>query len=156
MLSRLSAVIVLSLSLLAVAKPIADPYRGLTNAQRLSRGLPIAMPRNLRKLSNRGPSKAYEKRNKPSSTPTSTGWCTTGSAQCCESVESASNPVAKTLLGLLGIVLSDLDILVGITCSPINILGLGLGECWEKPVCCENNDFGGLISIGCSPISIEL
>lgn len=47
--------------------------------------------------------------------------CSTGSLQCCSSVESASDPVVSTLLGLLGIVLGALDINVGVTCSPITV-----------------------------------
>ncbi|EIW85888.1 fungal hydrophobin, partial [Coniophora puteana RWD-64-598 SS2] len=88
----------------------------------------------------------------PSSTPTSPGQCNTGPIQCCDTIEKASE--ASTLLGLLGIILSDPSILVGLTCTPINVLGLGGGSCSARPVCCENNNFNGIISIGCSPITL--
>ncbi|KAH7927952.1 fungal hydrophobin [Leucogyrophana mollusca] len=79
--------------------------------------------------------------------------CNTGPVQCCDSVESAMT----TLLGLLGIVLTDLDILVGLTCSPISAVGIGSGAtCNAEPVCCENNNFSGLISLGCSPVNLNL
>ncbi|KAI0065202.1 fungal hydrophobin [Artomyces pyxidatus] len=80
--------------------------------------------------------------------------CTTGPVQCCNTVESASNPVVSIILGLLGIVLDGVDVIVGITCTPINIIGIGGNSCTAQTVCCENNNFSGIISIGCSPISI--
>ncbi|KAF4588179.1 hypothetical protein EYR38_010146 [Pleurotus pulmonarius] len=39
--------------------------------------------------------------------------CSTGTIQCCNSVQSAGNPVVGLLAGLLGIVLGPLDVLVG-------------------------------------------
>ncbi|KAA1470824.1 fungal hydrophobin [Dentipellis sp. KUC8613] len=83
--------------------------------------------------------------------------CNTGPVQCCNSVESASSPAATTIFGLLGIVLSDLNVLVGLTCNPISVVGIGSGAtCNAQPVCCENNNFNGLISLGCSPVNINL
>ncbi|KAH7921165.1 fungal hydrophobin, partial [Leucogyrophana mollusca] len=83
--------------------------------------------------------------------------CDTGDLQCCNSVESASSPSATALLGLLGIVLSSVDVLVGLTCDPISAIGIGSGAtCNAEPVCCENNSFNGLISLGCSPVNLNL
>ncbi|KAK1231450.1 hypothetical protein PQX77_005430 [Marasmius sp. AFHP31] len=82
------------------------------------------------------------------------GSCNTGPIQCCNSVTSAKDPVASLLIGLLGIVLQDVNVLVGLTCSPITVIGGGNGGCNANPVCCENNSHGGLISIGCIPISL--
>ncbi|KAF5386276.1 hypothetical protein D9757_008592 [Collybiopsis confluens] len=76
--------------------------------------------------------------------------CTTGSLQCCNSVvspDSLSNTVSG-LLGLLGIVVGDLKLLVGLTCSPITA-----GSSCSAPrqaVCCQDNNFS-LISINCVP-----
>ncbi|KAE9407588.1 fungal hydrophobin [Gymnopus androsaceus JB14] len=56
--------------------------------------------------------------------------CSTGPVQC------------STLLGLLGIVLQDLTVGVGLTCDPIT------------SVCCQDNSHGGLISIGCVPVTL--
>ncbi|PBK98610.1 hypothetical protein ARMGADRAFT_584951 [Armillaria gallica] len=60
------------------------------------------------------------------------------------------------LLGLLGVVLSDVTALVGITCTPITIVGVGSTACSQQTVCCQNNTFNGLIAIGCVPINISL
>ncbi|OJT07731.1 Fruiting body protein SC3 [Trametes pubescens] len=86
----------------------------------------------------------------PTSTPTST--CSTGPIQCCNSLESASSPAGSLLLGLLGVVLQGVDVLLGLDCSPISVIGVGGGNCNANVVCCENNSVGGLISIGCVPI----
>ncbi|KDQ55666.1 hypothetical protein JAAARDRAFT_195498 [Jaapia argillacea MUCL 33604] len=99
----------------------------------------------------------------PNGTPTTTstaptttaGSCSTGPIQCCDTVESASSSGAAAILGLLGIVLQDLDVLVGLTCSPITVIGVGSGgACSANPVCCTDNSYGGLISIGCVPVTL--
>ncbi|KAF8905913.1 hydrophobin, partial [Mucidula mucida] len=82
--------------------------------------------------------------------------CNTGDLQCCNALERADSSVVGVLLGLLGVVIQGVEALVGITCSPINILGIGQNECQSHPVCCQNNNVGGLISIGCIPITITL
>ncbi|KAJ8088622.1 hypothetical protein PM082_013865 [Marasmius tenuissimus] len=83
------------------------------------------------------------------------GNCNTGPIQCCNSVTKAKdNASVLGLLGLLGVVLNDLNVLVGLQCSPITVIGGGNGGCNASPVCCENNSVGGLISIGCIPISL--
>ncbi|EIN05020.1 fungal hydrophobin, partial [Punctularia strigosozonata HHB-11173 SS5] len=87
-------------------------------------------------------------------TATTASQCNTGSIQCCNSVQNASSSNSNFLLGLLGIVVSGVDALVGITCSPITVIGLGNSGCSANPVCCENNSFGGLISLGCVPITL--
>ncbi|RPD65517.1 fungal hydrophobin [Lentinus tigrinus ALCF2SS1-7] len=87
-----------------------------------------------------------------SSPPGSTqpaGSCSTGPVQCCD---SASDPATSLLLGLLGIVLQG-DGEVGLDCSPITVIGAGTGNaCSAHAVCCQNNNVGGLISIGCVPV----
>ncbi|TFK46051.1 fungal hydrophobin [Heliocybe sulcata] len=91
-------------------------------------------------------------------TPTGTepaGQCTTGDLQCCNSVSTASDPAVVTLLGSLGIPIQGITGLVGLTCSPIDVIGVGSGgSCTESPVCCTDNSHGGLISIGCVPVTL--
>ncbi|KAK7681935.1 hypothetical protein QCA50_014897 [Cerrena zonata] len=82
--------------------------------------------------------------------------CNTGPVQCCNSVQKANSPAAAGILALLGVVLQDLTVPIGITCSPISVIGLGGNSCSANPVCCENNSFGGLISIGCVPVDLSL
>ncbi|KAJ3748112.1 hydrophobin 2 [Lentinula detonsa] len=87
-------------------------------------------------------------RNEPASS------CTTGPIQCCNTVEPASSSAAASILGLLGIVLQDLTVDVGLTCTPITVIGTSEGSCSAEAVCCEDNSHGGLISIGCAPVSL--
>lgn len=47
--------------------------------------------------------------------------CSTGSAQCCEQTGNATDPGIANILGPLGIVVQDIDALVGISCSPISV-----------------------------------
>ena len=56
--------------------------------------------------------------------------CSTGAIQCCNSVQSATDPGIATILGSLGIVAQDVDGLVGVTCSPITAVGVGSGDAW--------------------------
>jgi len=82
--------------------------------------------------------------------------CNTGDLQCCNSVQSGDAPAVTTLLGLLGVVVQGVVANVGLTCDPISVIGLGSNSCNQEPVCCENNNFNGLISLGCSPVNLNL
>ncbi|KAI0794695.1 fungal hydrophobin [Fomes fomentarius] len=91
----------------------------------------------------------------PATTPTSASSCSTGPVQCCNSVESADKPSASSLLGLLGIAVKGADVIVGIACSPITAIGVASGEsCSSNVVCCQDNSYGGLVSIGCVPVKL--
>lgn len=69
--------------------------------------------------------------------------CSTGPVQCCNSVQPASSKDASKLLGLLGIVLGNLNTPIGITCSPITAIGLGGGANWYVQI------------VICTPFSIH-
>ncbi|THH00204.1 hypothetical protein EW026_g2265 [Hermanssonia centrifuga] len=81
--------------------------------------------------------------------------CDTGPIQCCQSTETAGSASGTAILKSIGVVLSDPSVLLGLTCSPISVVGVGSGaSCDASPVCCENNSFGSLVSIGCVPVSL--
>ncbi|KAF9562985.1 fungal hydrophobin, partial [Agrocybe pediades] len=80
------------------------------------------------------------------------GDCNTGDISCCNTVMQVSKH--EMLLGLLGLVLPTVTGLIGLNCSPLNILGIGGNSCSAQPVCCTNNQFNGLINLGCTPINI--
>ncbi|KAI0674335.1 fungal hydrophobin-domain-containing protein [Trametes maxima] len=91
----------------------------------------------------------------PAPTGGSGSTCSTGPVQCCNSVTSSSDASVSGLLGLLGVVLGGVESLVGLGCSPISVVGVGSGNaCSSNVVCCQNNAVGGLISVGCLPISL--
>ncbi|KAF8623766.1 hypothetical protein AX15_006208 [Amanita polypyramis BW_CC] len=77
--------------------------------------------------------------------------CSTGPIQCCNSVEQANSLSAPTttLLGLLGVEISSITAAVGVGCIPV----VG-SACSGQTVCCQNNNFSGLVSLGCNNISL--
>ncbi|KAF5385533.1 hypothetical protein D9757_006724 [Collybiopsis confluens] len=77
--------------------------------------------------------------------------CSTGPVQCCNHVEKASNPAVGLLATLVGVLIQDTNVDVGLQCSPVG--GIGSGGCKSQSVCCENNS-SSLISIGCVPIQL--
>ncbi|KAF8154240.1 hydrophobin-251 [Crassisporium funariophilum] len=94
------------------------------------------------------------RRNPPATTPASQ--CNTGDLQCCNSAQAANSAAVAPLLGLLGIVVQDVTALVGLTCSPISVIGIAGNSCSAQPVCCSNNSFNGLVALGCTPVNLNL
>ncbi|KDR81150.1 hypothetical protein GALMADRAFT_61101 [Galerina marginata CBS 339.88] len=82
--------------------------------------------------------------------------CNTGDLQCCDNVQDASSSSLTTLFGLLGIVASSVTGLVGVTCTPITVIGAGGNSCSAQPICCTNNSFKGVVALGCTPVNINL
>ncbi|KAI0048154.1 fungal hydrophobin [Auriscalpium vulgare] len=82
--------------------------------------------------------------------------CTTGSLQCCDSTAPATSTAVAPLLGLLGIVVQGVDVIVGLTCDPITVIGVGSDGCSAQTVCCDDDDFKGVVAIGCTPVDISL
>ncbi|KAK0215351.1 hydrophobin [Armillaria nabsnona] len=85
--------------------------------------------------------------------------CTaTGTAQCCDSTQSPTDLTAPvvTLLGSLGVVVSQLTGNVGLSCTPITVIGVGGTQCSNQVVCCNDNNFNGVVSLGCTPLNIGL
>ncbi|KAI9069428.1 hydrophobin 2 [Trametes sanguinea] len=81
--------------------------------------------------------------------------CSTGAIQCCETTTTANSAAASAILGLLGVVVQDVTAIVGLNCSPVNVVGVGgSNACQAQAVCCEDNSHGSLISIGCLPVSL--
>ncbi|KAI1797105.1 fungal hydrophobin [Ganoderma leucocontextum] len=95
-----------------------------TNAERMARGLPPKAPRKLYR--ERATPVSPARRHQPSGSPSS---CSTGPVQCCNKVTTSNDPIAKLILGLLGIVLGP-NVSVGLTCSPISVIGVGGGNAW--------------------------
>jgi hypothetical protein len=56
--------------------------------------------------------------------------CNTAPVQCCQDVQSAGSDAASKLLATVGVVVQDLTIPIGITCTPITVVGVGSGATW--------------------------
>lgn len=65
----------------------------------------------------------------PTPTPIPASQCNTGPVQCCNSVQNAGSPDLTAIFALLGINVEDVNVLVGVTCSPISVIGLP-GNSW--------------------------
>nr|ADX07291.1 putative hydrophobin 2 [Flammulina velutipes] len=72
--------------------------------------------------------------------------CNVGDLQCCNTITKGKDPAAAGILALLGVVLQDVNVDVGLTCSPITVIGGGGGSCNANPVCCENNSLVKIVS----------
>ncbi|KAK7471932.1 hypothetical protein VKT23_000037 [Stygiomarasmius scandens] len=133
-----------ALALVSAAATV-DALPRETNGERLARGLPPLPP-------TKRATPAFEaKRGAPSSTP---GQCSTGSTYCCQRTSKAG--LESILLGLLGILGIHPDVDIGVSCSPLSIIGIGGNSCTQQPVCCDNNSLKGGVAIGCSPINLNL
>ncbi|OCH85360.1 fungal hydrophobin [Obba rivulosa] len=88
-------------------------------------------------------------------TPAPGGSQPSSSDACCESVgEASSDPIASVLKGL-GVVVQDVTAIVGVDCSPITVVGVGSGSaCSGTTVSCSSNELGGLVQIGCVPVTL--
>ncbi|KAJ7155819.1 fungal hydrophobin [Mycena filopes] len=75
------------------------------------------------------------------------------SPQCCASVVPASNGAASLVAAVLGLDLSGILVDVGLSCSPITVLG---NNCGGTTVTCDapEKEWGGLIAINCIPITL--
>ncbi|KAJ7364717.1 fungal hydrophobin [Mycena albidolilacea] len=75
------------------------------------------------------------------------------SPQCCSSVQSSSSNVVSALAALLGLDLAGLNVPIGLSCSPITVIG---NNCGGTTVNCDapEKEWGGLIAINCLPITL--
>ncbi|KAK6997331.1 hydrophobin 2 [Favolaschia claudopus] len=74
------------------------------------------------------------------------------SPQCCNSVVSSTSAAASGVAALLGLDLTGLNVPVGLSCSPITVVG---NNCGSTTVTCDapEQEWGGLIAINCLPIT---
>ncbi|KAJ7606079.1 hypothetical protein FB45DRAFT_1140235 [Roridomyces roridus] len=81
------------------------------------------------------------------------GVTTPTSNQCCKSVVSSSSSAASAVAALVGLDLTGLDVPVGLSCSPITVVG---NNCGGTSVTCDAPDaqWDNLIAINCIPITL--
>ena len=58
------------------------------------------------------------------------GQCNTGQIQCCQQVVPASDLNPAVLNGLLGVVIQDVNVVVGLQCTSVNVIGIESGNTW--------------------------
>ncbi|KAJ7195692.1 fungal hydrophobin [Mycena pura] len=70
---------------------------------------------------------------------------------CCTTVGTNKNPVISAVAALLGLDISDVLGDIGIGCTLLSVLG---NTCSNTAVNCDATQLGGLINIGCVPITL--
>ncbi|KAF8553863.1 fungal hydrophobin [Imleria badia] len=81
--------------------------------------------------------------------------CSSENQYCCNSVQTVSQ-VEQILPGIstvLGAVTANVPL--GLVCSPLTVIGVAGNSCNQQTVCCENNNFNGLVNVGCTPINVS-
>ncbi|KAJ6615765.1 hypothetical protein B0H10DRAFT_2039551 [Mycena sp. CBHHK59/15] len=75
------------------------------------------------------------------------------SPQCCNSVVPSSSSAASAVAAILGLDVSGLNVPVGLSCSPITVIG---NNCGGTTVTCDAPavEWGSLIAINCIPITL--
>ncbi|KAF8553862.1 fungal hydrophobin [Imleria badia] len=82
--------------------------------------------------------------------------CSSENQYCCNSVQTVSQ-VTQILPGLSTIFANiGANVPLGLVCSPLTVIGVAGNSCNQQTVCCENNNFNGLINVGCTPINANL
>ncbi|KAG2143528.1 fungal hydrophobin [Suillus bovinus] len=83
------------------------------------------------------------------------GQCNTGNIQCCESATTVQKYNANAIKSGLATIPTDVTGLVGLECSPLIVVAGGAGcEASQEPMCCSNEEYNGVVNVGCSPISL--
>ncbi|KAJ7195694.1 fungal hydrophobin [Mycena pura] len=70
---------------------------------------------------------------------------------CCTSVLTQSDPLTGLLTSLLGLNLEGILGSIGLGCTLLSVLG---NTCSNTAVNCQSTQVGGLINIGCIPITL--
>ncbi|KAF9448287.1 hypothetical protein P691DRAFT_816832, partial [Macrolepiota fuliginosa MF-IS2] len=97
----------------------------------------------------------------PTPPPPPASLCNTDKLYCCNNspLIATDDPVTGVIFALLNIAVAPVTALVGLgagSCNSITAAGLlNNGNMYSQlPVCCQNNQFSGLLVIGCSPATL--
>ncbi|KAF8154763.1 type 1 hydrophobin [Crassisporium funariophilum] len=89
--------------------------------------------------------------------PQVTDSCNTGPVQCCNQMLEAEDEHYDIITALLSLDVASITGQIGLSCTPITAIGVGSGaNCNSSPVCCSDNQFNGLVAVGCTPVNIGL
>ncbi|SJL12407.1 related to Fruiting body protein SC1 [Armillaria ostoyae] len=82
------------------------------------------------------------------------GSCSSGTLECCKSVQDPKSDAVQTALAPLGLNLGDITADVGLTCNPITVIGAGTNQCSSQAACCTGQNYNGLAVLGCIPVNV--
>ncbi|TFK37479.1 hypothetical protein BDQ12DRAFT_724306 [Crucibulum laeve] len=76
--------------------------------------------------------------------------------QCCNSLQSAESAQGAGVLGgPVGISAGCITGLIGLSCTPISVLGIGGNNCTAQTACCLGKTYG-TVTVGCNHINLDL
>ncbi|KAI0689219.1 hypothetical protein C8T65DRAFT_673240 [Cerioporus squamosus] len=77
-------------------------------------------------------------------------------AQCCESLQPASSEAAAAALKAISVVVQDGDVLVGLNCTPVTVVGVGSGgSCSSgRTVSCSDRSHSQFPLVGIDCVSV--
>ncbi|KAF7334685.1 Hydrophobin 2 [Mycena venus] len=72
---------------------------------------------------------------------------------CCKSVEDSTSGAVSAVAAAVGLDLTGISVPIGLSCSPITVIG---DNCGSTSVTCDapEAEWGGLIAINCLPITL--
>ncbi|KAG6906771.1 hypothetical protein DXG01_012160 [Tephrocybe rancida] len=82
--------------------------------------------------------------------------CSTGEQHCCNTAQDAKSTNAFFMDSFVGAGLLGAIGQVGLTCTPVTALGVSGTSCSSQAVCCSNNNFNGVVALGCTPVNANL
>ncbi|KAJ2929148.1 hypothetical protein H1R20_g7940, partial [Candolleomyces eurysporus] len=85
--------------------------------------------------------------------------CNGGEVYCCNSYHEVEKEDEswKAIYALLNLDIDGLTGGIAANCSPLGVAAIGNGaSCSSQTVCCQDNQYNGLINVGCSPINLAL
>ncbi|PVF95038.1 fungal hydrophobin [Serendipita vermifera] len=86
--------------------------------------------------------------------PTEINNCNVEQEYCCDQTYYSDDKNFLDFAGLVGILVPVERTMVGVQCNPIaNIVG-GVKGCQASAVCCSENNFNGLVNVGCNSIQL--
>ncbi|KAL4081296.1 fungal hydrophobin-domain-containing protein [Scleroderma yunnanense] len=83
--------------------------------------------------------------------------CSNGQQQCCNSSMNSQDVTQSLIEALVGVLVQVPIVgpLVGFQCSPITVVGVGGGaSCSQQALCCSDNNFNGLVNLGCVNLNL--
>ncbi|KIY49473.1 hypothetical protein FISHEDRAFT_41384 [Fistulina hepatica ATCC 64428] len=83
------------------------------------------------------------------------GQCKSGSEQCCNSSSTTSDPSVIKTLESIGVSVAA-GIPVGLTCTPVTVIGTGSASCEQQTLCCSGNSYeNDAVVLGCTPVNVN-
>ncbi|KLO13694.1 fungal hydrophobin [Schizopora paradoxa] len=75
---------------------------------------------------------------------------------CCTSTTTAGNSAFASLFKSIGIDVSDVNVPIGLGCSPITVVGVSGTSCTNDPVSCDQIFSPSLVGLNCVPADVSL